>query len=157
MAEKIRRVEENDLDDVLRLCGQLKPDGPPEKRDTALWEEILADPNQQILVVEQEGQIVATCALVLIKNLTRGGRPAAYLENVVVDNSKRGMGIGKRMLKKAIAIAREHNCYKIFLLTGTIHNEFLAQNIEERHKFYRALGFRDDIKTGFVFYLADDI
>jgi glucosamine-phosphate N-acetyltransferase len=40
---------------------------------------------------------------------------AAHLEDVVVDESHRGQGIGEGLVQEAIDTARRHGCYKLML------------------------------------------
>ena len=56
--------------------------------------------------------------MIIVPNLTRGGRPYALVENVVVHSQYQKMGVGRQMVTHAIAKAREANCYKVMLLSG---------------------------------------
>lgn len=56
----------------------------------------------------------------------------AYIGTLVVAHEKRGKGIGKSLLKKAEAIAKEKNVHKIYLVTGKGW---------DAEKFYTALGY----------------
>lgn len=110
----------------------------------ALWKGILQDPNLRIIVVEHEGAIVSTCVLAIVKNLTRGARPFAVIENVVTDERHRKRGFGRMVLNKAIEMARERGCYKVMLMSGSKKEETL--------RFYENTGFDRYRKTGFVIY-----
>lgn len=110
-----------------------------------IWEEILKTPNYYILIGEERGVIVSSVTLVIIKNLTRKMRPYALIENVVTSPEHRNKGYAGCLLKKAVEISKEHNCYKIMLLSGSKN--------ESTIRFYVNTGFSDTEKTGFVMRL----
>jgi GNAT superfamily N-acetyltransferase len=84
--------------------------------------------------------LVASCTLVVIPNLTRGGRPYGLIENVVTRRDARRQGFGKRLLSHASEAAWEAGCYKLMLMTGS--------KVPETLNFYLAAGFEQS-KTGF--------
>ncbi|KOR90182.1 GNAT family N-acetyltransferase [Paenibacillus solani] len=139
-----RSIERNELPKLLQLYKHLHEQDPELEFDDQLdqlWEEILKDDYMKIIVVEQDGELVATCVLNILKNLTRHARPYALIENVVTHQDYRRQGLGRLLMNQAIEIARQRNCYKVMLLTG--------QKGEEIHLFYQSLGFRNDVKTGY--------
>ncbi len=140
----IREAGPDDLAAVLRLYGQLNPDDPvlSSEAAAATFGRILDSPLLRLLVLEEAGEVVATTYLNLIPNLTRNGAPYAVIENVVVDEARRGSGAGKRIMAATLAAAWEAGCYKAMLLTSSKQ--------ESTHAFYRACGFAGDIKTGYV-------
>jgi predicted GNAT family acetyltransferase len=83
---------------------------------------------------------VASCTLVVIPNLTRGGRPYALIENVVTRADQRNYGFGSAILKAATERAWDQNCYKVMLMTGSKNPATL--------NFYKSAGF-EQTKTGF--------
>lgn len=116
------------------------PEIPVDDKIKALWNEILADPEQHYLVAEVDGKLVSSCVLVVIKNLTRNASPYALIENVVTHPDYRNRGIGTRLLKRAQKTAKERGCYKVMLLTGRM----------EAISFYQKAGFDGGSKTGFI-------
>lgn len=109
------------------------------------WDAMMQDETMHILVVEYDGVLVASCVLHCLKNLTRGGRSYALIENVVTHTSYRRKGYGRMVLDKAKQIAQEYDCYKIMLLTG--------RTSEHTYQFYQEAGYRNDLKTGYVLSL----
>lgn len=86
------------------------------------------------------GELVASCTLVVIPNLTRSGSPYALIENVVTHAGHRRRGHGRALLDAAVAAAWAAGCYKAMLMTGSKRPETL--------RFYADAGFEQS-KTGF--------
>ncbi len=141
----IRKIRADELPALLDLYRHLHADDPalPVTSDIEqLWQRILTDPSQHYLVAEVQGKIVASCVLVIIPNLTRSARPYGLIENVVTHPDFRKRGLGTQLLKAALALAWEQNCYKVMLLTG--------RKDEATLRFYQQAGFEGGVKTGFV-------
>lgn len=138
-----RAIRQHELPALLDLYRHLHATDaplPPDDVLRQLWDAILHDPKLYYFVADRHGDLVASCTLVIIPNLTRGGRPYGVIENVVTHPAHRRKGIGTCLLRYALDTAWEHNCYKVMLLTGR----------KETHEFYRQAGFSADSKTGFV-------
>ncbi len=71
--------------------------------------------------------------------------PFMIIENVIVSESHRGMGIGRMMFMRIEEIARENNCYYIFFVSG--------EKRSGAHKFYESLGFATDKVKGYKKFL----
>ena len=142
-----RLIEPKELKELMDLYRELHPEEPEmpldDERLIALWKDIMKDNNMRIIVVEEDGRLVSTCTVAIIKNLTRQARPYAVIENVVTLEAYRRRGYGTMVLEKAIAIAKARNCYKVMLLSGT-------QRGEDVHRFYEKIGFVRGEKEGFI-------
>lgn len=92
-------------------------------------------------VAEEAGTLAGSCNITIIPNLTRGGRPFAVIENVITDIAYRRRGIGRSLIEMAVAYAKESNCYKVQLLSGSERTG--------AHRFYESLGFSGNRKKGF--------
>lgn len=140
----IRFIREDELPQLLALYVHLHEhdaERPDEEALRRLWREMLDDSSLKILVAEQDGQLVASCVLNVLKNLTRGARPYALIENVVTHRDYRRRGLGRAVLNEAISIAKRMNCYKIMLMTGSKRQEI--------HQFYENVGFDRYAKTAY--------
>lgn len=139
----IREVREHDLSGLLKLYEYLGDNPFPDKwKDMLpLWREILQIPYYHIWVAEKDGQLVSSCTLLIVPNLTHGQRPYALVENVVTHPDFRGRGLGTAVLDAAREFAVREGCYKIMLLTGS--------RKEGTHRFYQNAGYRADLKTGY--------
>lgn len=140
----IREVADDELFALLCLYAHLHPEEGmlPPGEAAPLWETLRQDPNQCCLGVYWNGSLVATCTLIVIPNLTRGGRPYGLIENVVTHPDYRRRGLGTAVLERALQMAWERDCYKVMLLTGSKNETTL--------RFYEEAGFTRGVKTGFL-------
>jgi GNAT superfamily N-acetyltransferase len=86
------------------------------------------------IFIEKKGKEVAHAYLYFIQNDLRPER-YGFMEDVFVDESLRGRGLGTKLVKKIIKLAKENDCYK---LIGTSRYER-----EKVHALYERLGFKD--------------
>lgn len=107
-----------------------------------MFEEILGREGLDLLVLHLDGSIVGSTYLNIVPNLSRGGRPYAVIENVVIAENRRGEGLGRRLMAATLDRAWAAGCYKAMLQTGSRN--------PDTHAFYRACGFADDAKTAYL-------
>lgn len=143
----VREIRENELRELLELYLYLHEDTVPEMPDHLknTWEIIIRDDSHHVIVNEIDGRIVSSCVCVIIPNLTRNVRPYAFIENVVTHEHYRGKGYATECLNYAREIAREADCYKMMLLTGSKKETTL--------NFYRGAGYNSSDKTAFIQWL----
>lgn len=143
----IREASKNDLKEILELYLNLHETTVPEETEQLhrIWEKIMNDKDHHLIVCEVDGKIVSSCVCVVIPNLSRNVRPYAFVENVVTHRDFRGKGYATDCLNYAKEIAKECNCYKMMLLTGSKEEKTLT--------FYEKAGYNSSDKTAFIQWL----
>ena len=139
----IRPARQADLPGLLDLYRYLSPDDPapePTRAEDA-WTRMLASDLITVFVAELETELVASCTLAILPNLTRNARSIGIIENVVTHREHRCRGFGSRLLAVALEAASDTGCYKVMLATGSSDEATL--------RFYRATGFKQGGKTFF--------
>jgi len=96
------------------------------------------DDDMHLLVAVEDGKAVSSVQMAIIESLTHNVRPFAIIENVVTHAQYRNRGYASALLERASEIARERDCYKVSLETGS--------NKESTLNFYRNNGFVIDEK-----------
>lgn len=97
------------------------------------FREIEADPNNELIVAEIDGQVVGTLQLTLTPSISFQGGKRCTVESVRVDAAHRGSGIGREMMLWAIERAKEKGCVSMQLTTNNERTD--------AHRFYERLGF----------------
>ena len=130
-------------DDVKTLVALLADDDIAEGREqakgdllpaySAAFDEMSKNPDNRILVAEQDGQIAGSLQIVYVPGLSRQGAKRAIIESVRVSSKARGQNIGTLLMKEAIAQAKAAGC-KLVQLTSD-------KRRTRAHLFYRRLGF----------------
>ncbi|MCL2463430.1 MAG: GNAT family N-acetyltransferase [Defluviitaleaceae bacterium] len=140
----IREAEESDLKGLLELYTHLGDNPVPEINESLveLWHKILSSESQRVIVGLAGGELVSSCVLIVVRNLSHGQRPYAFVENVVTHAAYRNRGCATRVLDYARDAAVREGCYKIMLLTGSKRESTL--------RFYEKAGYDRSIKTGFI-------
>jgi GNAT superfamily N-acetyltransferase len=143
----IREVMERDAQDLAELFRQLSstPLSVTDDMVNAIRNKISALASLEHMKVfgyELDGSIVGTCTLGRVEGLSKACRPFAVIENVVVLDTIRRGGIGKQLVRHAMAQAESWNCYKVILETGT--------KDEWKLQFYEKCGLTRGDKTAFM-------
>lgn len=94
---------------------------------------IIGDPALGEILVAVEGERIVAMVNLLYTVSTALGAPVALLEDMVVDASARGAGLGSALLEAAIAHAQSRGCRRITLLTDG--DNLAAQRFYRRHGF----------------------
>src|SRR5690606_36404376 len=98
----IRKAERKDVSAIVQMLandalGKLREDyqEPLPERYYRAFDNITKDPNQELVVIENEdGQVFGTLQLTFIQYLTYQGGIRVQIEGVMVQEDSRGKGIG---------------------------------------------------------------
>ena len=113
-----------------RLVPQLTNNNPPPSLDDLA--DLVRDSSSALMVVRDDhGKIVGALTLTVYRVPT-GIR--SIIEDVIVDNSARGQGIGEALMKYAIDLARKKGAKNISLTSNPIR--------EAANRLYVRVGFK---------------
>ena len=141
---EIRELKASELPQLLSLYKHLHRADQPLPDYSVVeqtWSHIQTSPDFKYFGVFDNNNLVASCNLSIIPNLTHGCRPFGLIENVVTATSHRRQGLGKQVLQYALEHAWKSSCYKVMLCTG--------RKDEGTYKFYESAGFDRHAKQAF--------
>lgn len=128
----IRNLESNDLNEYVKLLGQL----------TLVQEHVQADLEERLQLIsknpfhrifvltDQFGKLLGCATLLIEPKFIRGMVYLAHIEDVCVNREFRGHGLGQILIEHLSDVARQSGCYKVSL------------NCSEKNvKFYQNCGF----------------
>ncbi len=145
----IRRAEQKDIPDVLRLLVQVdmvhhqgRPDlfkGPATKYGAEQLERIFSDEKTPVFVFQDEEGRVLGYAFCILREV-KGDRVledirTLYIDDLCVDENCRGRHIGTALYRHAAAFAREQGCHNVTLNVWALN--------ENAMRFYRSLGMKE--------------
>lgn len=99
----------------------------------AAFEAIDADPNNELIVAELDGEVVGTMQLTYIPGISRRGALRLQIEAVRIAATVRGGGLGRQMMEWAVERGRARGCALVQLTTDKAR--------KDAHRFYDSLGF----------------
>lgn len=147
----IREAREPDLPAILALLREdaiREVEEPAEVTEgqRAALRDIIVRPDQQVLVGEMAGDLVATCQVAWLRRLFYDGALVCLVESVRVSSRVRGHGLGAELMEYVCAEARRRRCARIELTTN--------RRRERAQRFYERLGFRPS-HVGMKLYLHE--
>ena len=128
---RVRPAESGDADALARLCTQMGyPTQPADM--PARVERLESDPRASALVAVDDGGVVGLITTHLRHTMNHAA-PLAQITLLVVDEPRRGSGIGRVLVTAAESWARECGCKRIVVTT--------ALQRADAHKFYERLDY----------------
>jgi GNAT superfamily N-acetyltransferase len=84
----------------------------------AIWAETLASDGADVSVAVKGERVAATCMLITVPILLRGGRRLAMLDNVVSHPDFRRGGYGRAVVEAALRAAWDKDCFHVLVQSG---------------------------------------
>jgi ribosomal protein S18 acetylase RimI-like enzyme len=139
---RLREATDEDVDAINRLLPQLSKSAP--RLDAGTVQQVATWNGNSLLVARVAGEIVGMLTLVTFP-IPTGLR--AWIEDVVVDESLRGQGVGAALTREAVRLARAAGARTVDLTSRPAR--------EAANRLYERLGFQ--LRDSRVYRLADDL
>jgi GNAT superfamily N-acetyltransferase len=85
------------------------------------------------ITAEEDGKVLGRSYLYIIKNDLHP-EPYGFMEDVFVEESARGGGLGGELVKQVIEEAKDRGCYKLICTS--------RDGRDKLHEWYEKMGFR---------------
>jgi GNAT superfamily N-acetyltransferase len=129
-------IREAQSDDAAAIAGLLADLGYPADTDAVRGrlDRLAAEPAVTVLVASVGGEIAGLAGL-RVENLIEHEEPAGRLIALVVSERHRRRGIGRELVSRVEADARERGCCRLVLTSSDARTD--------AHAFYRRVGFAE--------------
>ena len=111
--------------DALRPSSDIDPN-----KAQHILNQVDQDPNTVVAVAEQDGRIVGTGTLHILRKFLYGGSAIGLIEDVAIAKDRQRLGAGRAVIDYLLGRAKAVGCYKTVLYCD-----------DEVLPFYRRLGF----------------
>ncbi len=128
----IRPATLADTPAVTVLAGQLGYPAPEEEVRRRL-ERVLANPEHAVWVAEQDQVVVGWVNVYVLYEIA--DPPLVFVAGLVVDEKRRGQGIGRALMGRVEQWAVEHGCHEVQLRSRVTR--------VEAHRFYESIGYEE--------------
>jgi ribosomal protein S18 acetylase RimI-like enzyme len=140
MSISIRPAKKNDIPLVLGLLYELGRPKPEKDLELDLFRNLvkkqISDSDKTILVAESNDvNVVGMVSMIFLPRLNQI-QNEMYIPELIVTEKYRNRGIGTSLINACISLAKQKECQKIRLESGT-------QRIES-HQFYKKMGFESN-------------
>jgi len=122
-------VDDDLVDAFTRLIPQLSRSNPPPSKDE-LDELVRSEASHLLVARDDNGGIVGSLTLVVFRIPTA---VRAWIEDVVVDESARGQGVGEALNREALRLAGAHGARTVDLTS--------RPSREAANRLYQRIGF----------------
>lgn len=136
----VRRAMSSDVPAIVAMLADDDLGGAREATEGALdgayleaFAAIDADPHQELVVAELQGEPVGTLQLTFIPYLSYRGGWVAQVSAVRIVSALRGQGLGHQLMAWVVDRARERGCHHVQLASD--------KRRVDAHRFYAQLGF----------------
>lgn len=133
-----RSAVETDLSAIVALLaddmiGAGREGGPDHDAYLTGFQAVTADPRNDLVVAEIDGEVAGTFQITYIPGVSRMGTERAQIEAVRVAAPHRSRGLGRQMIAWAVDQARARGCGLVQLTSDKRRTDAI--------RFYESLGF----------------
>lgn len=141
-------IRESDLLQLSSLYEQLTGKCSDDEKSRIVLKRILNNHDYILMGARHGDELVASLMGVFCDDLVGECRQFVVLENFIVKDGYRGLGIGRRLLKSIEEIAAQKGCYYIMFVSG---NSKIGA-----HEFYDKMGYSSGSVKGFKKILINE-
>ena len=137
--EQVTIATEELWDALQRLVPQLTSNNPPPSRDDLAA--LVKSESSTLIIARADDESIIGAACVTVYRVPTGIR--AIIEDVIVDVSARGRGVGETLIRRCLDIAREKGASGVSLTSNPKR--------EAANKLYQKMGFRKRETNAYYF------
>lgn len=112
---QIVELSNSHYEDALKVLAQLTSVGDVSADQFNEFIALQGDGYILRAIEDHNGRLVGIATLLLERKLIHGASKVGHIEDVAVDASQRGKGLGKVLISHLIEIAASKGCYKVIL------------------------------------------
>ncbi|MGL5867883.1 GNAT family N-acetyltransferase [Clostridium chrysemydis] len=133
----VEKLKKEDIKELLELYKELIDTKNDISISKETYEKILKDDNYYLAVLKKDNIILGSALAVSCFNLSMGGCTFIVVEDVIVKENTRGLGIGKKLMKAIDDFAKSKNAAYSILVSSS--------HRKDAHKFYENIGYTDSV------------
>lgn len=138
-------VKETDLTELAALSAELYGEKPSMGKLADRLSRIINHPDYILIGAWSGQQLVGSVMAIICMDIVGDCRPFAVLENLIVSETARGLGIGKMLVTYIEDRARERQCFYLMFTSSAKR--------KDAHRFYEHIGYSKGVVEGFKKYL----
>ncbi|MCL6590240.1 MAG: GNAT family N-acetyltransferase [Firmicutes bacterium] len=143
---QIGLIQQEDLETLALLYFELTGERTDDERMADTFQRLQSNPDYILLGARRGNQLVGSLMGIVCYEMVGQCKPFMIIENVIVSNKYRRMGIGRALMGRIEEIAMEKGCSVIQFVSSAYR--------KEAHRFYESVGYGLDVVQGFRKYLS---
>ncbi|MDF2883578.1 MAG: GCN5-like N-acetyltransferase [Clostridiaceae bacterium] len=134
----IEKLRLEDIEELLNLYKELVPNENSLNKSIETYKKMLEDDKYLLLAAKENNKIVGSALAVCCLFLAFDQGSFLVIEDVIVKDGLRGIGIGKRLMEAIDEFAVKNNCVYSILVSSDYR--------KDAHKFYESAGFTEEVR-----------
>lgn len=137
----IREMVAEDIPQLAQLYKQFWDEESSLEAMSINFQRFQHDRSHLLLSAVENNKLIGSVMGIICGELYGACKPFMVLENMIVDNKYRNIGVGKALISEIEKLALERNCLQIILVTDTDRIDAC--------KFYESVGYNPSTHKGF--------